>query len=182
MEDEAARDLVHLRTCNGNDEASLLRSVLEARGIQCHVQGEHHRSLMGLIGTFIELHLMVPAEQADEAARILQEAAEAPPAPPVTEPADAAPHEPAHAEHGRAAPPIGLYDTASGALVGTIDEAQLHFLIDQLEEESREDRDYYLTADTVELLERDGADPDLLALLRGALAGRGEVELRWKRG
>jgi len=38
---------------------------------------------------------------------------------------------------------------------------RLLFLIDQLEEESPDDTDYYLTKATVELLEQTGADPIL---------------------
>ena len=74
---------------------------------------------------------------------------------------------------------IRLHDTERGTLVGTITEAQLQFLIDELEEESAEDRDYYVSADTVGMLEEDGGDPELVALLRSALAGRDGVDLRW---
>ena len=38
---------------------------------------------------------------------------------------------------------IRLYDKDSGAELGTITKEQLQFLVDQLEQESLEDRDYY---------------------------------------
>jgi hypothetical protein len=62
-----------------------------------------------------------------------------------------------------------------------VTEAQLRFLVDQLEEESSTDQDYYVDAETLAMLEQAGADPGLLALLRAALAGRDGMELRWSR-
>jgi hypothetical protein len=74
---------------------------------------------------------------------------------------------------------IRLHDTERGTLIGTITEEQLQFLIDELEEESAEDTDYYVSADTVDMLEENGGDPELVALLRSALAGREGVDVRW---
>ena len=75
---------------------------------------------------------------------------------------------------------VQLFDTESGTPVGTITEAQLDFLMTELEEESSRDRDYYIAAATVDMLEEDGADAELVKLLRGALGGREGVELRWE--
>jgi processive 1,2-diacylglycerol beta-glucosyltransferase len=74
---------------------------------------------------------------------------------------------------------VRLHDSERGTLIGTITEAQLQFLIDELEEESAEDSDYYVSADTIDMLEEDGGDPELVALLRSALAGRDGVDIRW---
>jgi hypothetical protein len=74
---------------------------------------------------------------------------------------------------------IRLHDAERGTLIGTISEEQLQFLIDELEEESAEDRDYYVSADTVDMLEEDGGDRELVALLRSALDGREGVDIRW---
>lgn len=74
---------------------------------------------------------------------------------------------------------IQLYDEALGTHIGTISEEQLQFLIDQLEEESTRDTDYYISAPTIDMLEENGADADLVRLLRDALGGRGGFELRW---
>lgn len=76
---------------------------------------------------------------------------------------------------------IELRDKDSGDALGTISEQQLQFLVDQLEEESSEDRDYYINADTIEMFEEAGADRDLVAALRQALGGREEMEIRWRR-
>lgn len=76
---------------------------------------------------------------------------------------------------------IKIYDEATGTVYGTITEAQLEFLIDQLEEESAEDTDYYINRATVDLLEEGGADADLLKLLRTALGDRQDMDIRWAR-
>jgi len=74
---------------------------------------------------------------------------------------------------------IQLRDKETGAFVGTITEAQLQFLMDQLEEESTEDKDYYINQATLDLFEERGADADLLALLRQALGTREDIEIEW---
>jgi len=74
---------------------------------------------------------------------------------------------------------IQLRDKETGAFVGTITEAQLQFLIDQLEEESTEDKDYYINQATPDLFEERGADADLLELLRQALGTREDIEIEW---
>jgi hypothetical protein len=76
---------------------------------------------------------------------------------------------------------IQLHDAESGAPIGPITDAQLEFLVDRLEEESPEDRDYYINQATVDAFEQDGADPALVALLRKALGERDEMEIRWTR-
>jgi hypothetical protein len=74
---------------------------------------------------------------------------------------------------------IRLRDAASGAQLGTITEAQLEFLMQQLEEETATDQDYYIDADTVDLLEEAGADEDLLGVLRAAIGDEEGVEIAW---
>jgi hypothetical protein len=76
---------------------------------------------------------------------------------------------------------IELYNEETGALIGEITEDQLRFLVGELEEESLEDVDYYLSEATVDMLEADGADPALVGLLRQALDDHGEVDVIWKR-
>jgi hypothetical protein len=72
-----------------------------------------------------------------------------------------------------------LYDVQSGDLIGTISAVQLQFLIDQLEEEDSEDRDYYVDANTLDWFEEHGADPALMTLLRRALGARQGMDIRW---
>jgi processive 1,2-diacylglycerol beta-glucosyltransferase len=76
---------------------------------------------------------------------------------------------------------VNLYDAVTGQHIGSINGEQLQFLIDQLEEESLEDRDYAITRMTVDFLETQGGDPGLIDLLRQALGGRDEVTIRWSR-
>ena len=76
---------------------------------------------------------------------------------------------------------IQLHDKDTGALVGTISEDNLQFMIDQLEEESGDDQDYYINETTVDNFEEAGADKALVDILRRALRGRTEMELRWSR-
>ena len=67
----------------------------------------------------------------------------------------------------------------SGAPIGTIDEADLGLLVGQLEEESEEDTDYYMTSATIELLEQKGASARLLDLLKEAVGDSEGVDLVW---
>jgi hypothetical protein len=76
---------------------------------------------------------------------------------------------------------VELRDAERDTQLGTITEHQLKFLIDELEEESMGDNDYYITADTIEMFEADGADADLVGLLRRALGNREGIDIRWSR-
>jgi len=76
---------------------------------------------------------------------------------------------------------IKIYDEATGNVYGTITEAQLQVLVDQLEEESLEDTDYYINRATLDLFEERGLDAGLLTLLRNALGGREDMDIRWAR-
>lgn len=74
---------------------------------------------------------------------------------------------------------IQLRDKETGRVLGSISEDQLQFLIDQLEEESADDTDYYLNRATLEMFEERGADADLLRILRDGLGDREEMEIEW---
>jgi processive 1,2-diacylglycerol beta-glucosyltransferase len=76
---------------------------------------------------------------------------------------------------------IELFDNDTGAPIGAITDAQLQFLVDQLEEESADDTDYYINQETLDMFEERGADPALVALLRSALGAREDMEIRWER-
>ncbi len=73
-----------------------------------------------------------------------------------------------------------IFNETSGTLIGEINEKQLQFLIDQLEEESLEDRDYAITSMTLDYFEELGADAALLSMLRGALGNQDEITILWK--
>jgi hypothetical protein len=76
---------------------------------------------------------------------------------------------------------IELRDKATDELLGTISDDDLTFLVDELEEESVSDQDYYLDADTIDMLEDDGAPSALVALLRRILGRQDGMDLRWTR-
>jgi len=69
----------------------------------------------------------------------------------------------------------------SGTPVGTIKEEDLRLLMDQLEEETLEDIDYYITPATIELLRERGAGEELVGVLERALGGSEGVEVSWTR-
>jgi hypothetical protein len=76
---------------------------------------------------------------------------------------------------------ITLRDKESGNPIGTVTDAQLQFLADQLEEEWAEDTDYWLDESTIDLLAERGADEALVGLLRRAMGEREEMEITWSR-
>jgi len=74
---------------------------------------------------------------------------------------------------------ILLHDAERGTFIGRVSEAQLSILLENLEQESGQDRSYYLDEATIDMLAGAGADETLINLLKGALAGREGVEVRW---
>ena len=76
---------------------------------------------------------------------------------------------------------ITLRDKTTGNPIGTVTDAQLQFLADQLEEEWAEDTDYWLDQSTIELLAERGADEALVDLLRRSMGEREEMEITWSR-
>jgi len=76
---------------------------------------------------------------------------------------------------------IDLYNNTTNQLIGSVTEAELQVLIDGLEEESLEDRDYYISAATLDLLGDGRATDHLMQLLHTALGGEEGVEIRWQR-
>lgn len=74
-----------------------------------------------------------------------------------------------------------LFDADTGAPIGEISDAQLEFLVSQMEEEHALDQDYYLNADLLETWREQGADPALLAMLQRAMADREDLSIRWSK-
>jgi HEAT repeat protein len=75
---------------------------------------------------------------------------------------------------------INLYDCETNRLIGTVSDADLQALVDALEEESPTDRDYYINAETIELL-ADKGSRQLIELLRAALGSNEGIDVRWER-
>jgi hypothetical protein len=76
---------------------------------------------------------------------------------------------------------IEILDKQTGRSLGTLSEEQFQLLTDQLEEESATVDDYYLNRATVDIMEEQGTDPHLIAVLRTALGAGDEAEIRWQR-
>ena len=76
---------------------------------------------------------------------------------------------------------INMYDNGTQRKLGEITQAQLQFLIDQLEETSLEDQDYYMDTNTLAMLTEAGADSELLELLKNGMGDREGFEIRWSR-
>ena len=76
---------------------------------------------------------------------------------------------------------IKLFNKETATLLESVSEGDLQLLVDQLEEEDSADTDYYVCADTTDLLESSGASADLLRILRQALGNAEGIEVRWKR-
>lgn len=67
----------------------------------------------------------------------------------------------------------------SGEVLGEIDDSELQFLIDQLEEENEEDTDYYITPTTIDMMEEAGAATELIDMLREAVGDSDGVDIEW---
>jgi processive 1,2-diacylglycerol beta-glucosyltransferase len=76
---------------------------------------------------------------------------------------------------------IDVYNQATNELIGTITEADLKVLVDALEEESTDDRDYYIDAATIDVIADGRATEHLVKLLRKALGDKDGVDIRWTR-
>ena len=76
---------------------------------------------------------------------------------------------------------IEIRDKSTNVPIGEISETQLQFLVDQLEEEDLEDHDYPITSLLLQTFEAEGADPELVALLKEALGTQETIEIVWTR-
>jgi hypothetical protein len=77
---------------------------------------------------------------------------------------------------------VRLYDVPDNRLCGTLSDAQFEALVEALEEEELEDGDCAIDRDTIETLEEQGLDADVLEVLRLALGDRREALIRCERG
>ncbi|AFE06637.1 hypothetical protein COCOR_05891 [Corallococcus coralloides DSM 2259] len=68
-------DFQLLTTCGDESEAALVRALLQADNIPCIIQGEQHRSMLGVAGAYIELRVLVPASELEHARELLKSVA-----------------------------------------------------------------------------------------------------------
>lgn len=76
---------------------------------------------------------------------------------------------------------ISIKNKATGQFIGSISEEALAFLMDQLEEETQHDQDYWLHRIQIEAFKENDADPQLIKLLELALGDNDETEIVWER-
>jgi len=76
---------------------------------------------------------------------------------------------------------VTLRDKDTGQLLGTVTDEDFEFLVNDLEEESTEDMDYFVDADTIDMLEEDGAPEALVVMLRNALGDKDGLDIEWAR-
>jgi hypothetical protein len=76
---------------------------------------------------------------------------------------------------------VRLYESDTNRLCGTLSDRQYEVLAEALEEEDLEESECAINAETIELLEDQGVEPDLLELLRTALGDKPEVVIRCER-
>jgi hypothetical protein len=77
---------------------------------------------------------------------------------------------------------IRILDKNSGALLGEVSRDDLQLMIDQFEEESSRDQDYFIDAMTIDILKDAGASDRLLNLLRAVVGSSEGVDIRWEEG
>jgi hypothetical protein len=76
---------------------------------------------------------------------------------------------------------IRVSEKASGRSIGTISEQDLEILLAHMEEESSRDQDYFVESMAVDSLERLGASPEFVALLRAAVGSTDGIDIVWTR-
>jgi hypothetical protein len=76
---------------------------------------------------------------------------------------------------------INLREKDTDKELGSISEVQFQFLVDQLEEETMDDNDYAISKTLLDYFESQGADPELVSLLRNALGERDEMDIVWSK-
>ncbi len=76
---------------------------------------------------------------------------------------------------------ITLKNKETNQFIGSLSEAQLQFLIGELEEEDSEDQDYWLNRAQIEIFKSKGADSSLIAMLESALGDNDDIDVIWER-
>ena len=72
---------------------------------------------------------------------------------------------------------IRLVDTKE--IIGTVSDEELDEIIDALEEETEDDQDYYVDANTLDYMEGLNVSANVLAMLKTALAAKESIDIEW---
>jgi len=76
---------------------------------------------------------------------------------------------------------VKLYDKRARQYLGRISEEELQFLIDNLQEESLTDIDYYINRATFDLLKKKGMSKDLAKLIESAMSENNDIEISYEK-
>ena len=76
---------------------------------------------------------------------------------------------------------VKLYNKKTRQYLGRISEEELQFLIDNLEEESLTDTDYYMNRQTLALLKEKGMSEVLAQLIESAMCENKDIEITYER-
>jgi hypothetical protein len=76
---------------------------------------------------------------------------------------------------------VKIFNNDTGDLIGEITETQLQFLIDNLEEETEDDVDYYINIPTIESFQELGAEAGLIEILKKGLGSNVDMEIRYEK-
>lgn len=76
---------------------------------------------------------------------------------------------------------VRISDKSNGRMIGEISDQDFQFLVDQLEEESSRDTDYFVDQATVEILQAAGGSASLVSLLTAAVGSTDGVDITWQR-
>jgi hypothetical protein len=74
-----------------------------------------------------------------------------------------------------------LYLKQGNKLLGSISEADVQSLVDELEETDIDDDDYFIDGATVDILEGAGASGTLVKMLRDAIGNSDGIDIRWEK-
>lgn len=64
--------MVVIYTAHDNAEADIIKGALEDEGIRVFIQGYNHRSLLGVVGTYVDINIMVPVQDVEKAMKRLK--------------------------------------------------------------------------------------------------------------
>lgn len=150
--------------------------AIEYRGLSDQIFGQ--RSTVTVGETDQPFVIVVREEDAPRARQLIETMAAAPPSAPPPQPQARDDASSMPVVTGR---DVDLFDASTGAHVGSLSRSHFDQVAGQLERESEEDDDYYLTPETLDLLSERGVDAAAVAVLRHALGARPGMDLRWVR-
>ena len=64
-------------------------------------------------------------------------------------------------------------------IIGNVSDEELDQIIDALEEETKEDNDYYIDNDTIAYMETLNVSQNVITMLQNALGDNESIEIEW---